>query len=330
MTERTHRQGTRRGNYFVEDKPLGFFSSGCTLLDCVLGGGYALGRVVNIVGDKSTGKTLLAIEATVNFLKKYEGTIWYHEAESAFDKGYAHALGMPIDDINFIEDANTVEKLYDNVNAAADVLAGNDTPGLYIIDSLDALTDAYELDRDFGKDTMVGKKAIKMSEFFRRINDKISQLKMTFVVISQVRDNIGVMWGKKHKRSGGKSLDFYASQVIWLSDLGKIKHTKNKIERTTGVKIKVTCDKNKVSLPFRSCEFEIQFGYGIDDVSASLAWLKTIGKLSDVDVRERDIVSVAEEVKRDKTHRLRRTLPRVVKQYWKEIETSFLPDYTKY
>ncbi|MCK5642274.1 MAG: hypothetical protein KAJ19_15820, partial [Gammaproteobacteria bacterium] len=135
-------------NYFASEKPIEFISTGCQLLDCALGGGVAEGRVINIVGNKSSGKTLLAIELSANFYQKYKdgGDINYHEAESAFDKPYAAALGMPVDVINFSgeddpKNDNTVEYFYELLVAKIEELKVTKKPCLWITDSLDALTD---------------------------------------------------------------------------------------------------------------------------------------------------------------------------------------------
>jgi recombination protein RecA len=330
----------RVGNYFVEDKreslELNFFSSGSTILDCVLGGGWPLGRMSNVVGDKSTGKTLLAIEATVNFLKKYsEGKIYYHEAESAFDKEYARALQMPVDEIEFTTDDmedesndGTIEFLYETLERI--IPKHIDRPGLVVVDSYDSLSTRKEQSRKIDKDSYGTEKAALSSQLFRRLNTKLARANIHLMIISQVRDNIGVTFGKKHKRSGGKALDFYATQVLWLSDLGKIRKTVDKIDREIGVNIKAKCDKNKISLPYRQCELPILFGYGVDDVSACLNWLKEVGGLDRLDISVKRIARVSEQVKRDKDVKMMRTISRVVRERWQEIETTFIPKYSKY
>jgi recombination protein RecA len=290
------------------DSPLQFIQSGCTLLDLVLSGGWPLGRISNVVGDKSSGKTLLAIEACANFKRQFpNGKIWYHEAEAAFDKQYAQTLGMPIDDMVFIEQLQTVEELFSSLT---EVMGDeNLESGLYIIDSLDALSDKDELDRDIEKGSYGASKPKKLSELFRRLAKTIENSKIHLMVISQTRDKIGVMFGEKHSRSGGKALDFYASQIVWLSELGKIKKTINKVERVIGVNIKAKCKKNKIGMPFRECEFPIVFGYGIDDDEANMHWLKSIGLK-------------VEELKQDTKE--------LVKEKWGEIEENFRPKESKY
>ena len=142
-------------NYFatVNKEGIEMFSTGCQLLDCVLGGGWVLGRMSNIVGDKSSSKTLLAIEACVNFLAKYvNGQVFYLEAEAAFDLGYAEAIGMPIDSITFIdcEGDNTVEFVHEYL---MNLTQETKVPTLFIVDSLDALSDRSEKEREIDKGT---------------------------------------------------------------------------------------------------------------------------------------------------------------------------------
>ena len=134
-------RATSGGSYFTSAKTsLSFINSGATLLDCVLGGGWPLGRVVNVVGDKATGKTLVAIEACANFSQQYaNGKIWYDEIESAFDKSYAAALGMPLDRVKFIEGHESVEDLFEKLDRLLEAKEkkGDTSPGLFIVDSLD-------------------------------------------------------------------------------------------------------------------------------------------------------------------------------------------------
>jgi len=282
------------------------------MLDCVLGGGWPLGRIVNIVGDKSTGKTLLAMEAIANFFQQYpDGHCWYNEAESAFDGDYARALGIPFNNVTFIEDCSTVEELFDSIDGIIKVRDGDKTPCLYIIDSMDALSDKAELDRGIAEASYGGSKAKQLSSFFRRISKSIGRTNLCFMIISQVRDNIGVSFGNKYSRSGGHALDFYASQILWLAHTGILKRTVDKVVRPVGVSIKANCKKNKVSMPFRQCEFDITFGYGMEDRNASLAWLKELKHPVSVTIGDAE-------------------LRKVVIAKWYDIEKSFLPTRTKY
>src|SRR5262245_41010125 len=160
------------GAYFSAPKQRGFISSGCKLLDMVLGGGWAEGRIANIIGDHSTGKTLLCIEAAANFINKYpKGKVYYREVEAAFDIDYARALGMPVDRVDFShqrkEVIDTVEDVFEDMEQ---ILAKHaKQPALYILDSLDALSDREEAKRDIDKGTFGANKAKKLGELFRRL-----------------------------------------------------------------------------------------------------------------------------------------------------------------
>jgi len=315
------------GNYFTKDKPVQFISSGCAVLDCVIGGGYPLGRVVNIVGDKSTGKTLLAIEAFANFKKQYPtGKMYYHEAEAAFDFEYAQALGMP-EDVR-VPIGNTIEDLFNNLDKVIKFHLENEIPGIYVVDSLDALSDKAEQERGIEEGSYAMNKQKKLGELFRRLVGDIQKTNVCIMIISQVRDNIGVMFGEKHKRSGGKALDFYASQVLWLSQTGQIPKTVNGIKRTIGVEIKAKCKKNKISLPFRECDFPIMFGYGIDDVTANLDFLtKVKGALEELGLDEK---TKPEDIIANSDTELKEKIALHVKKVWDETEEGFVVKNKKY
>lgn len=312
--------------YIAEEQPLEFISSGCQLLDKVIGGGYPIGRVVNIVGDKSTGKTNLAIEACANFAIKYpKGRIWYHESEAAFDKIYAEKLGLPVDRIEF-EDLNTIGGLFDLLQEK--IKEKSDEPGLYIVDSLDAFTDVAEQKRGIDEGSYGTGKPKQMSELFRRLIQDIKKSKILLIIISQIRDKIGVTFGEKKTRAGGHALDFYASQVVWLSELKKITKTIKNITRPIGIEIKAKCKKNKVGMPFRECEFPIIFNYGIDDMLANLEWLKTINMLESMDISLRMLEQTAKRA--DTDAELKAKIKNQVDISWAEIENEFLPKSSKY
>jgi recombination protein RecA len=328
-------------SYFVQgsDKErLDFFSSGCALLDSVLGGGYVLGRITNVVGDKSTGKTLLAIEGAVNFLQTYpDGLVRYAEAEAAFDEDYASALGMPVKQVSFSKEGEmgTVEQFFEDVTATLDSLKPNQ-PAFYVLDSLDSLSDAAEVARGISDASYGGSKAKKLSEAFRKLVRRIEASRMSMLIISQIRDNIGVTFGAKYSRSGGHALDFYASQIFWLHEAGKIKRTVSGVERVVGLDIKARCTKNKVGLPFRDCTFPVLFGYGIDDISATVEWLsksKLESVLQEAGMEGRSASMWAAKIRDGDpavAREVRKKLAVALQQEWQRIETSFLPKVSKY
>lgn len=305
------------GNYFSR-RPTGvkFFSTGCTVLDCAMGGGWAEERLANVVGDKSSGKTLLCIEASANFAIKYpkgKGNIYYRECEDAFDQQYAGALGMPLDQMDFGEPFFTVEDFYNDLAAVCAKQKRLRKPALYILDSIDALSDEAEMSRDINKGAYgAAGKAKQMSALFRRIRKVMKGSRVTLIIVSQVRDKIGVTFGDKQTRSCSHALDFYSSHVIWLSQLKRIVKTYKKITRPTGVLIRAQIKKNKVALPFREAKFNIKFAYGVDDELACVDWLESIG------IKEKDMPADIKE------------LQALVWKKWYEVETTFLPKDRKY
>lgn len=294
--------------YFAEDAEVEFIPSGCTVLDCVLGGGYPIGSITNIVGDKSTGKTLMAIEAAANFRKLYPKAPVFYDVGGGetFDLHFAQHLGLPKDAI--LGESGLVEDFYDLL---VECLASYKTgPAFYTLDSLDALSDEAEQKRKLTDGTF-GTKAKQVGEILRRLDKRLIKGRCHLLIVSQIRDNIGVMFGRKHKRSGGKALDFYAAQVLWLAEVKKLTKTKKKVNRVIGVQIKAKCEKNKVGLPFRECTFPLIFNYGMDDEEACLAFL--------------------DEVKeRRKIYKDLASLQAHTKKVWFEIEKRFLPTKRKY
>jgi len=325
-----NREEEKVGSYFLKDSPLEFYSSGCVLLDCVLGGGYPLGRVTNIVGDKSTGKTLLAIEACRNFLDTFpEGEAHYIEAEAAFDRGYAEMLGFP-KEAKLVPDVDTVEALFEFLyNKISDKKAKN-IPRLIIIDSLDALSDIAEKERDFSAGSY-GSKPKKMSELFRRLVKDAERTRMHTMIISQIRDNVGVRFGNKQSRSGGHAMDFYAAQILWLKEEEKIYKVVRGVKRPIGIWVMAKCKKNKIGLPYRECEMPIKFAYGIDDVEAAFNWINKMKKFPDLqnrmgnDAREDEMMKGC-YVNKD----LKKEVMFAIYELWNEIETDFLPTRRKY
>lgn len=324
------------GNYFASPKSgVEFISSGCLRLDLALGGGWAENRIGNIVGDKSTGKTLLAIEAAANFAIKYpKGKIRYREAESAFDPAYAAALGMPMGRVDFGEPLDTVEDLFEDLQR---VISGARQPELYIVDSLDALSDRAEMARDMDEGTYGAQKAKNMSQMFRRTVRAMGRSRVTGLIISQVRSKIGVSFGRGTTRSGGRALDFYASQVAYLTS-GEVEYESYRGEkRAVGISVRARVDKNKIALPFRDAEFSILFGYGVNDAGASLSWLKKIRALEDVGLSSRTSDKELKAIKRlyvtsggREPPASRADIEAAVRRRWYEGEQKHLPTMRKY
>lgn len=323
------------GAYFADPKSsLSFIHTGCVKLDCDLGGGWPLGRISNVVGDRSTGKTLLAIEASANFAKDYDGKIYYREAEAAFQQEYAGALGMPLDRVDFGKRRfETVEDIFEDLSRKIELCLKRNKPALYILDSLDALSDKAEKAMAFDKDSYGGTKPKQMGKLFRQLVKPLEEAQIHFMIISQVRDKIGLAFGDKTSRSGGRALDFYASQILYLSNLGQVYRTKKEVKRTTGITVRAKVKKNKVGLSFREAQFNIDFGFGIDDLAASVDWLTEVKRLGDADLNNKTAEVLLKAAKKFDSAQYKaeaKRLGKAVKTVWKDIESSFLPTRKKY
>lgn len=318
-----------------EPPPKQFIGSGSTLLDLALGGGWAIGRTFNIVGDKSTGKTLLAIEAFANFKKQYpHGRMRYAEAESAFDDAFAEQLGFPQEVTKPDELLITVEQFRDDLYKFANE---DSNPCIYILDSLDALSDDAEQEKWTAhiegkkeKGSMGAQKAKEMSELFRNINKKL--LNCAVGIVSQIRDNVGATWGETKTRSGGRALDFYATHVVWLQDLGKEYRSVKEEQRAVGLKVGSKVKKNKIGFPFREADYSILFGYGIDDEYSMLDWLKSVKEINEKYYKEIDSLLTTSRNKRDfvKLKEIREILVADATRVWKEIDAKLAPPIRKY
>lgn len=335
------------GAYFLDQsEDVQFVHSGATGLDCILGGGYPLGRVVNIIGDKSTGKTLMAIEGAINFAYQYpNGRIRVLEPESALGRGYARELGMPLERVEFVDDEvedadkdelETVEGWYEDLNWFLDDLKPGQ-PGLYILDSLDALTTKAEKEREFGKASMGDGKAKDMSKLFRLLRGKLKRKNCLLIVISQVRDNIGVTFGSSKTRSGGRALDFYASQIFWLAQLATIQRTISGVTRAIGISVRARVTKNKVGIQFREFDLDIRYTYGIDDVSSSVKWLAKVGRQNLVQAglapspeKITAFLKGLESLSPDVYDQWKKKIAAATKKVWQEVEQAFLPERKKY
>lgn len=335
----------REGVYFKKKAKRKFIKSGCTLLDCVLGGpggGWPHGRIINLVGDSSTGKTLLAEEACTNFHIKYEdGHIWYREVESAFDADYADCLGLPLDSVDFGPDGletvwETVEEIMADMAQCIKQAKESGQPGIYVLDSLDALSSKAELERDPTDGTYGLEKQKMLGQLFRKYVRRLSRNNITVVIISQVRDRIGIGFGDKHTRSGGKSLQFYASIVLWLSHIKMIDITSRGIKKPIATRIRARCKKNKIAPPFRECDLIIRFNYGVDEVMSCMEWLKNVGAANEIDgfkeakSNVNTFIKNLERLQPDEYKDVVKQIQTTVKQVWAEIEEDFAPKRQKY
>ena len=280
-------------------KYLQFISTGSWLFNLALTNdidcGYPIGRVINPIGDYSTGKTLLACEAVnvawyiEKLQKKKKIKIYYDEPEHAFDIGLAYKFKMPLEHIHGLKErlptynkeedkepfihSRTVEDLHRNIERISSQAKSNDLI-LYVLDSLDSLTDAREIKhiakKGIEKRDMGGSKAAALSQLFRNVIIKINNSNIILFIVSQVRMNVGQMFGPKLGRSAGKALDHYASQIFWLTEKDQIK---SEYGINQGIEAGIHITKNKTGSRYNDVNINILRGYGIDNYGSTVNFL---------------------------------------------------------
>jgi len=326
-----------------------FLHTGSTLLNLAISGkgidgGWPRGRIVNIVGDGSSGKTLLALELCAYVFYRMEGNksqnfpdvkkvrIIYDNVEMVMDFNLDQMYGKRFRQGIIWGKSITVQEW--GRKFAKEIEANK--PGellLYVVDSLDALSSQEGLDRfdkavknDKEEDGAYGtEKAKYLSQsFFDNICSKMQGKDVTLVIISQIRQRIGITYGKKYSRSGGKALDFYTHCVVWLYEQEKLKKTFHGDSRVYGIRVLAKIERNKVAKPYREAEIIFLFDYGVDNLGMSLDFFygSKVQKLlwDGTEYSRQDLIRYIEE------HNLQKELSKRVEINWNEIEEAIKVD----
>lgn len=300
-----------------------YLTTGSMALDWVMGSGLPSGRIVELYGEESSGKSLIAYQVVVSALER-DMDVLYIDSEHAVSDTILTNLGVDKSRVTYA-DPDVMEEVFELMETAMNIVAEDDNhPGLLIVwDSIAATSVKMEQEADYGKSTM-GRHANVMSQGLRKLTGLISQTQTYALFINQTRENIGVMFGDKVSTFGGKALKFHASIRIQLYKPKKIKAKKRGQIRVIGADTKALCVKNKLSPPYREANLPIYFGHGINDEEALYSTLKVL-EIIKVSGPSNTLLIDKEQVKF-----LKKDWPNILDTYYEEIETELFKEPEEY
>jgi RecA/RadA recombinase len=320
--------------YYFKIKDEEFFTTGCAVLDCVLGHGWVNKHATNIIGSSRTGKSLLALEAVMNYRQAFpDSKSRFADNEVALNKELLEKLGFPSEEIDLVR-LRTIEEFFNDFDTFRKSLK-EDQHGIYVCDSLDALSDEAERSREISKSSFGAAKAKKMNEIMRRVIADVETSNMALLILSQAKDSLSE-YGPRKTRQCGPALEFFADHILWLTHKDDISIMRSGITRPIGTVTEVRCSKNRVARPGRICTLPILFERGVNDVLANLLFLDLAGELSRApkinELETDDVNKINKEVwalSQDEFNTYRQELSVITKTVWDETEKAFDPPTNK-
>ena len=291
-------------------------STGCLALDLALGGGVPKGRIIEIFGPESSGKTTVCLHVLAE-AQKNGGQCAFIDAEHALDPEYARKIGVDIDNLLLSQPDNGEQAL-----SIVETLVNSNAVDLIIVDSVAALTPRAEIEGDMG-DSHMGLQARLMSQALRKLTGIVSRSGTTVIFINQLRMKIGVMFGNPETTTGGKALKFYSSVRIDIRSAGKIQEGTSDDKEVIGIHTKTKIVKNKVAPPFKIAEFDIMYNEGISRAGDIL----DLGVKYDIIKKSGAFYSFGEEKLgqgRENAKTFLRENPKMMKQIEKDVRQAAL------